>query len=129
MIVADSSVWIDYFRDNDTRQTALLSAALSDRAVLVGDLILVEVLQGYRQEEAFVRVLAAFDELPQAPMVGREIALAAARNYRKLRAKGVTPRKTIDVMIASFCIERGHTLLHADRDFDAMEKHLGLRVV
>ncbi len=128
MIVADSSVWIDYFRDTDTRETDLLSDALNERIVLVGDLILVEVLQGYRREEDFVRVLAAFDELPQAPMVGREIALKAARNYRKLRSEGITPRKTIDVMIATFCIERGHALLHSDRDFDAMER-LGLRVV
>lgn len=129
MILADSSVWIDYFRNNDTRETSLLIDALRDRAVLIGDLILVAVLQGCRREENFVRILAAFDELPQAPMVGREIALKAARNYRKLRANGVTPRKTIDVLIATFCIERGHILLHADRDFDVMKSHLGLRAL
>ncbi len=129
MIVADSSVWIAYFRDEETRELALLAAAIERRAVLVGDLILAEVLQGFASEARFKQALAAFEELPQETMAGRDIAVAAARNYRLLRSCGVTPRSTIDVLIATFCIENGHALLHADRDFDAMAAPLGLEVL
>lgn len=106
MIVADSSVWIDFGRGRMTRQTRILFEAVATK-----------------------QALAAFDELPQATIGGRDIAVAAARSHKKLRASGVTPRATIDVLIATFCIENGHALLHAHRDFDAMEKHLGLRTL
>lgn len=129
MIIADSSVWIDYFRDERTPAVRRLVEAAEDRTLLLGDLIVSEVLQGFATEARFKQALQAFDELPCAAMVGREIAVAAARNFRILRAKGVTPRKTIDVLIATFCIKNGHALLHADRDFDAMEKHLGLKTL
>lgn len=129
MIVVDSSVWVDWFRNATTPQTGLLAVVVADDAVLMGDLILMEVLQGCRGDGDWLRTKVALDALPCEPMVGKDIALLAASNYRKLRTIGVTPRKTIDVLIATFCIENGHHLLHADRDFDAMEKHLGLRVV
>lgn len=129
MIVADSTIWIDYGRGRKTRQTRVLFEAIAQKQTLAADLIVAEVLQGLANERQFAATLAAFDELPQATIGGRDIAVAAARNYRRLRASGVTPRGTIDVLIATFCIENRHTLLHADRDFDAMVKPLGLEVL
>ena len=126
MILVDTSVWIDYFNGVPTRQTDLLDGYLGAEPLLTGDLILAEVLQGFRSDRDFRRAKAALDALVFEPMVGRDIALASAQNYRKLRALGVTVRKTIDVLIATFCIERGHRLLHADRDFTLMERPLGL---
>ncbi len=129
MIVVDSSVWIAYFNGKTTRETKLLDELLGVEPIMTGDLILAEVLQGFRTDGDFRRAKAVLDTLIFSRMVGRDIALASAGNYRKLRAKGVTVRKTIDVLIASFCIENGHRLLHADRDFDAIEEHLGLIVL
>ena len=129
MIVVDSSVWIDYFRGVDTRETMLLHGLLGVEPVVIGDLVLAEVLQGFRRERDLRRAEAALQTLIFRPMVGRAIAVASARNYRALRAVGVTVRKTIDVLIATFCIENGHALLHADRDFDPLERHLGLRTL
>ena len=129
MIVVDSSVWIDFFRGSATRETTVLRSLIGRGVVLVGDLILAEVLQGFpdeRQAEAGRRTLELF---PVEPMVGRDLAVAAARNYRTLRAAGVTVRRTIDLLIGTFCLERGHALLHHDRDFDPMAPRLGLRVV
>lgn len=129
MIVADSSVWIEFGRGAMTRETRILFEAIALRQTIAPDLIVTEVLQGLPKERQFAAALAAFDELPQATIGGRDIAVAAARNYRKLRASGVTPRGTIDVLIATFCIENGHALLHTDRDFDAMVKPLGLETL
>ena len=129
MIVADSSVWIDFGRGAMTRETRILFEAIALRQALAPDLVVAEVLQGLQRERQFADALAAFDELPQATVGGRDIAVAAARNYRKLRAAGITPRGTIDVLIATFCVENGHALLHADRDFDAMVKPLGLETL
>ena len=129
MIVVDSSVWIDYFNGADTRETTLLHGILGTEPVVIGDLVLAEVLQGFRRDSDFHRGRTALETLIFEPMVGRAIALASARNYRALRAAGVTVRKTIDVLIATFCIEKGHTLLHADRDFEPMKRHLGLRTL
>ncbi|MCY4504234.1 MAG: PIN domain nuclease [Alphaproteobacteria bacterium] len=129
MITVDSSVWIDYFNGADTRETALLDGILGREPVVIGDLVLAEVLQGFRRDSDFHGAQAALEALVFQPMVGRANALAGARNYRALRAAGVTVRKTIDVLIATFCIEGGHVLLHADRDFAAMERHLGLRTL
>ena len=129
MIVVDSSVWIDYFRGVDTREAMLLHGLLGVEPVVIGDLVLAEVLQGFRRERDLRRAEAALQTLIFRPMVGRAVAMASARNYRALRAVGVTARKTIDVLIATFCIENGHTLLHADRDFDPLERHLGLRTL
>ena len=126
MILVDTSVWIDYFNGVATRQTDLLDGYLGTEPLLTGDLILVEVLQGFRSDRDFSRAKAALDTLAFQPMVGRDIAIASAGNYRELRMLGVTVRKTIDVLIATFCIEGGHRLLHADRDFTLMEQPLGL---
>ena len=129
MIVVDSSVWIDWFNGTNTRQTALLDDILGAEPVIVGDLILAEVLQGFRDDRDFRRARTALDTLIFAPMVGRDIALASARNFRILRARGVTVRKTVDMLIATFCIVNGHALLHADRDFEAIAAGLGLRTL
>ena len=91
--------------------------------------MLAEVLQGFRTEADFHHAKRLLERLEFRPMLGREVALQAASNYRRLRKRGVTVRKTIDVMIASFCLQNDHRLLHSDRDFDPMESHLGLRVV
>ena len=129
MILVDSSVWIDYFNGVSTRETDLLDGYLGTETLLTGDLILTEVLQGFRADRDFRRALAALETLAFEPMVGREIALASAQNYRTLRTLGVTVRKTIDVIIATFCVSRGHRLLHSDRDFTLMAAPLGLETV
>ncbi len=129
MIVVDSSVWIDYFNGVENRETALLDNLLGEELIVIGDLIVAEVLQGFRSEQDVRRARAALDILVFEPMVGRDIALTSAGNYRALRARGVTVRKTIDMLIATFCMENGHRLLHRDRDFDPIEKHLGLEIV
>ena len=126
MILVDTSVWIDYFNGLATRESDLLDGYLGREPLLTGDLILAEVLQGFRSDRDFRRAKSALDTLAFQPLVGRDIALASARNYRKLRTQGVTVRGTVDVIIATFCIEKGHLLLHADRDFALMEGPLGL---
>jgi len=128
MIVVDSSVWIDYFNGRSTPQTDILER-LAHVQLLIGDLILVEVLQGFSSEPGFRRAEELFAVLEFRPMVGREVVIAAAQNYRILRARGITVRKTIDTLIATFCIAREHELLHSDHDFDCFERHLGLRVL
>jgi predicted nucleic acid-binding protein len=129
MIVVDTSVWVDYFNGRPTAKADLLDYLLLREPLVIGDLILAEVLQGFRSDLDFRRALVFFRALEFQAMVGREVAVDSARNYRRLRARGVSVRKTIDVMIGTFCIKNGHQLLHADRDFDPMERYLGLRVV
>jgi len=129
VILVDSSVWIDYFRGTRNEQTDLLDALLSSEPVAVGDLMLAEVLQGFNSERDFNQAKNVLLSLHQVDIRGTEIAIQAARNFRTLRLHGVTVRKTIDVLIATRCIETDLLLLHSDRDFDAFEKHLGLRVV
>ena len=129
MILVDSSVWIDYFNGVETRQTDRLDELLGSDLLLTGDIILAEVLQGFRNDRDFRRAKRALDGLEFRAMLGRDIALKSAANYRALRAQGVTVRKTIDMLIATFCIENGHELMHADRDFDPMARHLGLRTL
>ena len=129
MIVVDTSVWIDYFNGVATRETALLDAMLGVEPIVIGDLILAEVLQGFGAEGDARKARTALDRLLFQPMVGRDVALASARNYRALRARGVTVRKTIDMLIATFCLENGHRLLHADRDFVPIVEHLGLETL
>jgi predicted nucleic acid-binding protein len=128
MIVVDSSVWIDYFNGRPTLQTEILQRQFRTR-LLIGDLIMAEVLQGFAAEDEFRLAQEILARLEFQPMAGREIAIAAARNYRNLRMRGVTVRGTVDAIIATFCIERGHVLLHSDRDFDGFEVHLGLIVL
>ena len=128
MIVADTSVWIDYVNGVVTPQTNILDIELENRRVATGDLIIVEFLQGFREDKQFQEAKDLMDSLEYYDFVGREIAISAAQNFRKLRKKGITIRKTIDVLIATFCIEYGFELLHNDRDFDPMEEVLGLRI-
>ncbi|MHB1544445.1 MAG: type II toxin-antitoxin system VapC family toxin [Gammaproteobacteria bacterium] len=129
MIVVDTSVWIDYFNGVASPHTDLLDQLLSRERLVIGDIILTEVLQGFRRDTDFRQAQALLDTLEFRPMLGQEIALLSAKNYRKLRQAGVTVRKTIDVMIGSFCVRNRHRLLHADRDFDPIEEHLGLSVL
>ena len=128
MILVDTSVWIEFFHDIDSQRTELLAAAVRVGTALVGDLILVEVLQGLRTP-AQVRIVAeALSALQNVTLCGPDVAPEAAANYRQLRRKGITIRSTIDVIIATWCIRRRVSLLHHDRDFDAIEERLGLLV-
>jgi predicted nucleic acid-binding protein len=129
MIFVDSSVWIDYFNGRITKQTDLLDALLGDELVVIGDIVLTEVLQGFQDDRDFIKAGKLFDSLYFMPMLGKKLAIKSAENYRKLKKKGVTARKTIDVIIATFCIENNLLLLHSDRDFRIMERHLALKVV
>lgn len=129
MWIVDSSVWIDYLSGTFTAQTDLLHAALGQRAIGLGDIILCEVLQGYRHERDYQDARQALLRFPIHAIGGTQIALQSAENYRVLRRRGITVRKTVDCLIATFVIERGFSLLHADRDFDAFEMFLGLTVV
>lgn len=129
MIVVDSSVWIANLRNQPT-PTVLLLTALSEREqLIVGDLVMLEVLQGARDENHAARIERDLRRNVVVPMTTDDLAIQAARNYRIMRAAGVTIRKTIDLIIGTFCIENDHRLLHDDRDFDAMESLLGLAVV
>ena len=127
MILADSSVWIDYFNGRVCAETDRLHDLLGRDLVLTGDLILTEVLQGFRSDADFRTASELLGRLAYSDLGGREVAVAAANHYRSLRRSDVTVRKTIDVVIATFCILGNHRLLYTDRDFDLMAEHLGLR--
>ncbi len=129
MILVDSSVWIDYFRGKATAQTGLLEGLLDSQEIAIGDLNFIEVLQGCRVEKDFKEVRRLLGRLELIVLGGEDVVVEAAKNFRKLRALGVTVRGTIDVLLATRCIVGGHQLLHSDRDFDAFERHLGLRCV
>ncbi len=129
MILVDSSVWIDYFRGTITLQTEKLDSLLGTEPVATGDLILAEVLQGFSSERDFNKARELMTSLIVIDLAGQEIAIQAARNFRSLRALGVTVRKTIDTVIATRCIESRLALLYSDRDFEPFVKHLGLRSV
>ena len=126
MILVDSSVWIDYFNGLVTPQTDTLDTLLGVEWLATGDLILVEVLQGFRREKDYRIARDLLESLTVLEMVDRGIAIRSAENYRRLRKRGVTVRKTIDVLIATYCIEHRLPLLHADRDFEPFHEHLGL---
>lgn len=127
MILVDSSVWIDYFRGASTPQTDALDAMLGSEPVAIGDLILTEVLQGFRTERDFNRAKELLTSLIVIDLGGQAVAIQAARNFRALRSLGVTIRKTIDTVIATRCVEDNYHLLYSDRDFDPFIVHLGLR--
>lgn len=129
MLVVDTTVWIDYFNGLENPQTDYLDNMLDKTPILIGDLILAEVLQGFHRDPDFEKARRRLGKFLQVEMVNPALALQSARNYRLLRQKGVTVRKTIDSLIATYCIENDHALLHNDSDFDGYEKHLGLRVV
>ena len=129
MILVDSSVWIAHLRGRRTPATAKLEAAAAREPLLIGDLILLEILQGARDETHAARIEQGLRQYVVVPLLDADLASHAARNYRTLRELGITIRKTADIIIGTFCIERRHALLHDDRDFAPMEEHLGLRVV
>lgn len=126
MILVDSSIWIDYFRGVSSPQTDLLDAALGTEPVAVGDIIMAEVLQGFATERDFERAFALMGALDWIDIGGRPVAVEAAQNFRRLRARGITVRKTIDTLIATRCILDGLPLLFSDRDFEPFVAHLGL---
>lgn len=127
MIVVDSSVWIDYFNGADRAEVDHLDALLGRELIVVGDLILIEVLQGFRHDRDFDSARDALRGFTQAPMLSPQRAIQAAQNHRKLRRRGCTMRKTIDTLIATYCIDHNHALLFSDRDFQPFVDHLGLR--
>ena len=129
MVIVDTTVWIDYFAGTVNRQTTWLRRAGGVAAIGLTDLILCEILQGVRRDTEFSRIQSRLLNLDVFDSGGIALTLAAARNYRFLRTKAYTVRTTIDLLIATFCIEAGHELLHHDRDFDPFEEHLGLRVL
>jgi len=127
VILVDSRVWIDYFRGTQTPATDRLDALLGVEPVATGDLVLAEVLQGFGSDQEFNQGKKLLASLPVIELVGGDIAIQAAKNFRTLRAHGITMRKTIDTLIATSCIEKGLTLLFSDKDFDPFVVHLGLR--
>lgn len=129
MILVDSSVWIDYLRGTRTPQSDRLDEQLGTTPLAIGDLIMTEVLQGCPTERSFKTVRTLLETLIMITLGGPDVAIVAARNFRTLRARGVTVRKTIDNIIATRCILDGHELSHSDRDFDPFQRHLGLRCV
>lgn len=128
MILADASVWIDYLRGTSSPEAEWLDQQFGQQLLGLTDLTLCEVLQGCPDHQV-EKVAARLGGLAILSTGGVELAMAAAENYRKLRRRGFTIRKTIDCWIASFCLIEGHTLLHSDRDFDPFEQFLGLRVI
>ena len=126
MIVVDSSVWIDHLRQVVTDPVTRLRSLMNRTELLVGDLILCEVLRGVRSEAVAREIESMMRAFEIVPLCDRDLAIKAAANYRYLRARGVTIRNTVDLIIGTFCIERGHALLHSDRDFEPMERFLGL---
>ncbi len=129
MILVDSSVWIAYFNGDVTPQTEWLDSVLGKELIVVGDIILTEVLQGFKNDRDFKKAEELLSSFPFMEMLGKELALKSAENFRLLRKKGVTVRKTIDVMIGTFCIHHDISLLNDDRDFDPLVKHLQLKTI
>lgn len=127
MILVDSSVWIDYFRGALTPEADRLDALLGREPLATGDLVLTEVLQGFRDHRAFEQARKLLTSLDVVTLGGQQVAIRAAKHFRVLRERGVTARKTIDTVIATRCIVDGYALLYSDRDFDPFVEHLGLR--
>ena len=128
MILVDSSVWIAHLRGHRTAATDRLAAEARRQKLLIGDLILLEVLQGARNEDHAGRIERALRQYSFVELLGADLAVRAARNHRILRGLDITIRKTADLIIGTFCMEHDHILLHDDRDFAPMEQHLGLKV-
>jgi predicted nucleic acid-binding protein len=126
VIAVDSSVWIDFLKGRSVPHVARLRALLGTSEIIVGDLMLCEVLQGLEDERAAREVESVLRRFEIAPMAGDAIAVKAARNFRFLRGRGITVRKTIDLLIGTWCIEHRRPLLHNDSDFRPMARHLGL---
>lgn len=129
MILVDSSVWISYLNGKSTLETDLLNRFIGVDSILMTDLIYTEILQGYREDYVFNEVKSFLDEFPFANLGSQELAVKSAQNYRFLRKKGITIRKTITSYIATYCIEKDLTLLHFDKDFEPFVEHLGLKSI
>lgn len=129
MILVDSSVWVDYFNGRTTAETDFLDTLLGVEPVAIGDLILAEVLQGFRSDTDYETAKGLLTSLTMYEMLGVDMALRVVDNYRALRKKGITVRKTADSIIATFCVRYGFPLLYSDRDFDPFVRHLGLKSV
>jgi hypothetical protein len=127
VILVDSSVWIDFFNGSKTASAEKLDRLLGREPLAIGDLILTEVLQGFTNEREFDTARKLLMSMTIVQLGGVQIAIQAARNFRTLRRRGVTIRKTTDTVIATRCIEDGYELLYDDRDFDPFVEHLGLR--
>jgi len=128
MIVADTSVWIDYVKGIIAPHTDLLDYELLNDRIVTGDIIIAEFLQGFRDDKDYEKARQIMDSLVYYDFLGYKNAYKTAENYRTLRKHGITVRKTVDVIIATFCIENDFELIHNDHDFDPMESILGLRV-
>lgn len=129
MVLVDSSVWINYFNGQVTWHTEILDQMLLQIPVLTGDLILTEVLQGFKNDSDYKKAKKSMSILPCKQMGGYELAIKSAENYRKLRKKGITVRKTIDIIIGTFCINENIPLLHDDKDFEPMSEYLSLKTI
>ena len=129
MIIVDTTVWIDYLRRRGNRETDYLERELTRQRLGLTDLILCETLQGIPDDRSFTQLLHELRKFEVFDTGGEEMAVLAARNFRRLRQHGRTVRKTIDCLIATFCLQHGHSLLHRDRDFDHFERILNLSVV
>ena len=129
MVVVDSSVWIDYFHGKSTWQVDCLEIILTQKRVVIGDLIIIEILQGAKTKKAWRQIEKIISYLSYKDMLGKNLAYKSAKNYRYLQSKGYTVRKSIDVMIGTFCLENNYTLLHNDKDFIPLEKELGLKSI
>lgn len=128
MVIVDTTVWIDYLGGGVNPHTEWLDRELTRQRLGLTDLILCEVLQGIRADDTFTQVRRDLSRFEVFGTGGEDLAIASAQNYRSLRTRGYTLRKTIDCLIATFCISGEHSLLHRDRDFDGFEQCLGLRV-
>ena len=126
MIIADTSVWIDYFNGIDNELTQYLDSSLIEGSVAIGDLIFLEILQGFRNDKEYRLAKSRLETLPQYEMFGLDMVEHCAKNYRALRKKGITIRKTSDVIIATFCIDHELPLLFSDKDFIPFVDHLRL---
>jgi len=126
MIFVDSSVWVDYFNGSATPEAEFLDNALGVQAIVVGDLALIEVLQGFRSDKDFKTASSLMSEFQQVELLGTNRAIKAAKKFRELRKLGFTARKTTDVIIASYCIDEKIPLLFSDRDFNPFVEHLDL---
>jgi predicted nucleic acid-binding protein len=129
MVIVDTTVWIDYLRGIENAQTRWLDLSLDSQRLGLTNLILCEVLQGIPNQGTFAQVRDDLLKFHVFETGGVDLAIASAENYRILRQHGHTVRKTIDCLIATFCLQAGHELLHRDRDYEPFEAVLGLQVI
>jgi len=126
MVVVDSSVWIDFFKDQDNNKTKQLKKVLLTNDIVLGDIILMEVLQGFKKDSGYKIAKIYLSQLYSVSFLNKNLALKSADNYRKLRKKGITIRSTLDMIIATYCIESKLPLLQKDRDFQLIASELDL---